>query len=72
MNPEDRVPGLEVLARSSLLRRLAAMKPHERDAWIDQYVLGKRLNTTQRGHASVACARLRDLFGTSDALKDAA
>jgi hypothetical protein len=55
-----------------LLRALAEMRPNLRDAWIDQYVNGWRLNSWGRDKAALACGVLRELFGSTDAIREAA
>lgn len=56
----------------AVMRALANMPAPMRDAWIDQYMLGHRLNSWGRDRASQACERLRNAIGTSETLKDAA
>lgn len=54
-----------------LLRGLAALPPALRDAWIDRYVVGMR-DSYVREQASRANVLLREFFGSSDGIREAA
>lgn len=72
MTDDERVPGFVVLECQPLLRALTLMPQRQLDAWIDQYVLGSRLNSYSRDLAALACRQLRGTFGSSECLREAA